>query len=360
MKNKADPRTKGFQILSLLTAGDVRNDAWQSIYNSDGDYWTNDTLIVELRRATRIMWRDPFFANLKKWGFSMKSLIGERASQTFLAICHKRYQRHGCPSVSNLPDADNRESFNKDMRKTFDRFAFQHLHGNWTGGADQKLIDEIKNAGPDHEGNYTDVETAPNATDDSGGWYGAITKLINDGEVIDGDDLINRHKKPLRSSYSDKMRLILVYHAVLANLEYPSDLGADEVVSIDVEHIIPKKSWDDYLNGLGDVEQFSGSNKTHSLANLCLLGSNANRSKSEKTLSELGAGTDKQRWILSELERLGGVPKEDNSTFSQASQYSNLLEKRKSFLLDPFKHGNRMNVLTNDSESMYLPPPADD
>lgn len=352
MTNKTDPRTQGFQILSLLTLGDVRNDAWQSIYKSEGDHWTSETLITELRRATRIMWGDPFFNNLKKWGFPMKSLIGVRASQTFLAICHKRYHKHGCPSVGDAADNAKRERFNKDMRKTFDRFAFQHLHGSWTGGADQKLIDEIRGAGPNDQGIYTDVETAPNSTDDTGGWHGAITKLIDDGEVVDGTDLINRYKPPLRSSYSDKMRLILVYHAVLSNLAYPSDLDADEKVSIDVEHIIPKKSWNDYLNGLGNDEQFSDSNKTHSLANLCLLGSNTNRSKGQKTLSELG-GSVKENWILSELERLGGVPQQNNTTFSQANQYTTLVEKRKEFILSPFKHENRMNVLTNDSDSLY-------
>ena len=353
---KKDPRTKGFQILSLLTTGDVRNDAWQSMYSETGEHWTNDNLINDLRKATKILWRDPFFKNLKQWQFSMMTLLGERASQTFLAICHKRWQRHGSPSLGGAGDKDAREAYCKDMRKTFDRFAFQHLHGQWTGGADQKLIDEIKNAGPDDNGAYSEVESAPNTNDDTGGWHGAISKLINDGELVAGDDLTNRSKKPVSgSNYNPKMRLILVYHAVLANLDFPSDLEEDEnELKIDVEHIIPKNSWNDFLSATNEPE-YSRANKTHSLGNLCLLGYNANRSKNDKTLDELDDSAWEQ-WILDELERLGGVPKTDNENFSQPNQFDALLEKREEFLLSPFKHASRMNVLTNDSDAMYRDP----
>ena len=351
---KKDQRTKGFQILSLLTRGDVRNDSWQSLYSIPGAHWTGDELINELRKATRILWRDPFFKNLKKWGFTMMTLIGERASQTFLAICHKRWKRHGSPSVGAAGDKNNREAYCKDLRKTFDRFACQHLHGQWTGGADKTLIDEIIKAGPDEDGNYSDVESAPNSIDDTGGWHGAISKLVNDGELVAGDDMTNKLKKPVsKSNYNSKMRLILVYHAVLANLDFPSDLEEDEVINIDVEHIIPKNSWNNFLSAL-DEPDYSEANKTHSLGNLCLLGYNANRSKNNKTLDELG-NTVWDQWILDELERLGGVPKDENENFSQPNQFGVLLEKRINFLLTPFTHERRMNVLTNNSDAMYAP-----
>ena len=350
--SKADPRRKGFQYLALLTKGDLRNEAWQSVYSQEGEFWESDNLIVEMKKCTKILWQDPFFKNMKQWGFSISSLVNERAAQAFLAICHKRWECHGKPSPHAGGDANKRELFWKDMRMLFDRYLYEHLVGNWTGGADQRIINEITAAGENENGDYEEVQPAPASPTDDEGWVGLMIKLIDNGWIVEGIDLTNKDKKlTSKGTYNTKMRSILVYHAILLNLKYPSDLEENEEVKIDVEHIIPKNQWINYLAAVDKVN-YGVENKTHSLANLCLLGSNNNRSKGDKTLTDLTGGA-KDQWILQEIERLGGVPITGNSNFSQPAQYSTLLEKRKKFLVDPFRDENRVNVLTNNSTNMY-------
>jgi hypothetical protein len=352
--SKADPRRKGFQYLALLTKGDLRNEAWQSVYSQEGEFWESDNLIVEMKRCTSILWQDPFFKNMKQWGFSISNLINERAAQAFLAISHKRWKCHDRPRPERAGDATKRELYWKDMRMLFDRYLYEHMVGAWTGGADQRIITEIEDASETSPGNFPQINPAPASLTDEAGWVGLLTNLIDNGYVVDGVDLTNREKKLTpKGSYNSKMKSILVYHAILKNLEYPADLAPDEKLKIDVEHIIPKNKWKDYLAGINE-ENYGAENKTHSLGNLCLLGSNNNRSKGDKTLTEL-TGSAKDQWILAEIARLGGVPIAQINTFSQPAQYSTLLGFRREFLIEPFRDENRLNVLTNDSTNMYTP-----
>lgn len=347
---------EGFILLSLLSKGAVQLADWTKLAEHDDivdwDNIHND--VDDLENTLKVMNKDPFINYFYSWlskgnGKGVRSLeqvMAQRAAQYFLAKCVQHYQTFGRPQLtSGGVNKNARNQFIQSVRAELDGTIYDYVTGIWAGGgADDNLKKFLATSTISRKLRNGDEK-----------WKLLIEKMWEkDGEINglcyftpEGNDAPEENNWNV-SKYDNRIRVILMYHHALCGFHAELDFES-ETKGWDVEHIIPKQTWNSNFKSATKDKRMEG-NRCHHIANLTLLGSSTNRSKSDLTPDKINTNGDSHaKDGFKQMMKLLNLTKDQlEQVDGWEALETKLMPLRKDFFIKSFSDERRFTIINNE------------
>lgn len=266
--------TLGFKVLSGYYHGRLARDDVDRLALDDAIPWNSMEAENIMNRASELLLGDSVFRFWASWHSPLIEVTSDAVALNFLLLTAKDWVRKGKPAN---PASATCRAFIKNARVILDRCVYEYVTKQWRGSGDSRIASnlEILNAAP------SVLEPVSEAR-----WSALVTEVLSDG-TIDGRSYLD--------SVDKSVRLLLLYHYVLAEIDGPTVPDS----SYDVDHIIPVAAF----NAVATPQ--AARNRNH-IVNLAFLPSKPNASKSD---SPLQAITD--AWLKNQVLKYELIPEAD-------------------------------------------------